>query len=118
MKPYNVWLDDDDKRRIREVQELYNCESQSQAVRMALKVAAQSGKVTGLALPKTSKHSKTKRGVKKSSAATALLKIARYAEAHTDQSVSLPVDFSSRPDYYVYGQYWRKDDDDDDDTSR
>ncbi len=108
MKPYNVWLDDEDKRRIREVQELYNCESQSQAVRTALKIAAQSGKVSGLALPTTSKHSKTKRIAKKSDAVEALLKIAKYAKAHEDEIPMLPADFSSRPDFYTYGDYWRQ----------
>lgn len=111
MKPYNVWLDEEDKRRIREVQELYNCESQSQAVRTALKVAAQTGKVSGLVLPKTSKHSKTKRSakaIKKVDGVQALLNIARYAKAHEDEIPELPEDFSARPDFYTYGAYWRQ----------
>jgi predicted secreted hydrolase len=108
MKPYNVWLDDEDKRRIREVQELYNCESQSQAVRTALKVAAQSGKVSGLVLPKASKHSKTKRKTKAVDAVEALLNIAQYAKVLAEEIPALPADFSARPDFYTYGEYWRQ----------
>ncbi len=106
MKPYNVWLDDEDKRRIREVQALYNCESQSQAVRMALKVAAQLDKVAGLAIPPTSKHSKTKRPSKKPGAANTLLNIAKFAKAQAADAPTLPEDFSARPDFYTYGEYW------------
>jgi hypothetical protein len=108
MKPYNIWLDEEDRRRIREVQERYHCESQSHAVRAALKIAAQTGKIDQLALPPTSKHSRTKRILKKATAAKTLLRIAKYAEAHADELPKLPADFSARPDFYAYGEYWQR----------
>jgi hypothetical protein len=107
MKPYNLWLDDDDKQRIREVQELYHCESQSQAVRTALKIAATNPRINQLVLPVTSKHSKTKSAPKKVSPSKTLLRIAQYAEKHNAVTSALPEDFSARPDFYTYGNYWQ-----------
>lgn len=40
MKQKNVWIDEDDERSIALIQQRYDCDSQSQAVRMAIRIAA------------------------------------------------------------------------------
>ena len=55
MKQKNVWIDEEDERSILLVQQRYGCASQSQAMRMALRIAAHTP-TQKLELPKQSKH--------------------------------------------------------------
>ncbi|MEO6061766.1 MAG: hypothetical protein ABIQ99_07505 [Thermoflexales bacterium] len=40
MKQKNVWIDEDDERSIALIRQRYGCESESQAVRLAIRIAA------------------------------------------------------------------------------
>lgn len=63
MKQTTIWLDMIDRENFTAIQQLYGCESFSQAVRLAARIALQAGRLN-IPLPPTSKFSRTKRELK------------------------------------------------------
>ena len=60
MKQKSFWFDETDDIAISTIQQRYGCESQSQAVRMAVRMLAMADKLN-LQLPLVSKYSKTRK---------------------------------------------------------
>jgi hypothetical protein len=97
MERTTIWLSDEDKAAFVEVQALYGCESFSHAVRLAGRLALQTGRLN-MPLPPTSRFSKTKRPPAAGNFFADLLELSDVIEIE-----GLPEDFTERLDDYLYG---------------
>ncbi len=97
MERTTIWLSEEDKATFAEVQALYGCESFSQAVRLAGRLALQTGRLN-VPLPSTSKYSKTQKRPAKGNFFADLSVMAKEISIE-----GLPEDFTEHLDDYLYG---------------